>query len=97
MKKYLLFAMLIAAGCSSPPINTNTWVKIYNEPVEPTRPYVRVKLLATHDYLRNRNDVLNKFISKAERINADAIIVYPVEEATIGKSLYKAEAIKWKD
>jgi PBP1b-binding outer membrane lipoprotein LpoB len=92
----LSLVALLMAGCASHHIRQSPLVSYYDSNNLPTRPYEKIKLLATHDYLRNRNDVVNKFTSKAERLNADAIIMYPVEEAVIGKSLYKAVAIKWK-
>lgn len=94
LKRILLVALLLIVSCKTT-VNTSTWIKVYEAPNEPTKPFSRVKVLATHDFLWNKNKVVNKFISKAERENADAIILYSTEESKIGKSLYKAVAIKW--
>jgi len=93
----VLFGMLLSS-CGTTPIKSDL-ISVYKEGEKPEKPYEKVKLLTYVDWAGKEKKALNYFIRKAEKENADAIILLPHENAGIfglpSKYRFKALAIRW--
>lgn len=93
------FCLVAIGGCATKPIKSSL-VQVYQEGRPPEKPYDKVRILTYADWPGKETKAMNYFLRKAEKENADAVIILPSEGGGIGglgyKKRWRALAIKWK-